>query len=176
MAWVLPGFSVWIVDRSADWEWRPDAFDVELRLLSLIVICRLVGGPREETIFLLTNPSQALTTSSIVGRSLGFAFQHFSMDSHISAVTCSLAGLFPLAIWMMTDSFLMSPNGAFPENTSTASIANANMSAGLDAVMGLELALLGGSVISGASHREDPATPGVAAIVRIWVEIIGLRP
>jgi hypothetical protein len=76
---------------------------------------------------------------------------------------------------MTTDSFFMLPNGTFPLNTSTASIANAKTSAGLDAIIGLELGL-GGSMISGASHREDPATPGFAAIVRIGFETMELRP
>jgi len=31
-------------------------------------------------------------------------------------------------------------------------------------------------MISGASHREDPATPGVAAIVNTGFDIIGVRP
>ena len=130
----------------------------------------------------LTSPSQVLTTSSIDGRSLGFADQHLSMNFHIPGLSpsCSaawgLVGLFPLAIWITTDSFLVFPNGTFPLNTSTASIANAKMSAGLDAVMGLELDFVGGSMISGASHREDPATPGVASIVKIGFEMMGFRP
>ena len=70
----------------------------------------------------------------------------------------------------------MFPNGTFPVKTSTASIANAKTSAGLDAVRGLDLALLGGSIISGASHREDPATPGVAAIVNMGFEVMELSP
>ena len=69
----------------------------------------------------------------------------------------------------------MFPNGIFPLNTSTASIANAKTSADLDAIIGLELGL-GGSMISGASQREDPATPGVAATVKIGFEMMGLRP
>ena len=68
----------------------------------------------------------------------------------------------------------MFEKGTFPVNTSTTSIANANTSAGLDAVTGF--VLLGGSIISGASHREDPATPGVAAIVKLGFEVMGLRP
>jgi len=49
------------------------------------------------------------------------------------------------------------------------------MSADLDAIIGLELRL-GGLMISGASQREDPATPGVAAIVKVGFEMMGLRP
>ena len=142
----------------------------------------LADGSKEKTTYPLTNTSQVLTTSSIVGRSPGFADQHFSMNFHISAVSpsCSaawgLVGLFPLAIWKTTDSFLTFSNGTFPLNTSTANIANAKTSADLDAVMGLKLALVGGSMISGASHREDPATPGVASIVKIGFEMMGFRP
>ena len=85
-------------------DWRPDAFDTEVRLLSIDVIHHLADDPKETMTYPLTKPSQVLTTSSMVGRLLGFADQHFSMSFYISAVSpscfsaCGLAGLFPLAV------------------------------------------------------------------------------
>ena len=117
----------------------------------------------------------------MVGCFLGLADQHFLMNFHISALSpsCSAAGgligLFPLAIWTITDSFSMPPNGTLPLNTSTASIANAKTSADLDAAVGLELGS-GEPMIFGASQRENPATPGIAAVVKIGFGMVGMRP
>ena len=178
----LPGFSDETAEGATKCERRAGVLNIEMLPLLLDVIRLPANGPEEDTTYPLTNSSQVLTTSSIVGRLPGLAAQHLSMNFHISAVSpsctaaCGLAGLFPLAIWITTDSFFMFPNGTFPVNTSTASIANAKMSAGLDAVGGLEFALPGGSIISGASHREDPAAPGVAATVNMGFDVMGLRP
>ena len=84
---------------------------------------------------------------------------------------CGSAGHFPWLIWMAVVSFLMFPKGMFPVNTSTTSIANANTLAGLDAPTGL----LGGSMISGASHREVPIASGIAAIVKVRSEMVEPR-
>jgi len=70
----------------------------------------------------------------------------------------------------------MLPNGTFPVNTSTVSIVNAKTSAGLEAVGGLEFALPCGSIVSGASHQEDPAAPGVAATVNVGTQIGSTEP
>ena len=163
-------------------ERRPAVLDIELRLLSLNAKCRFLGNPKERTTYPLTNPSQALTTWSILGRLFGFWFQHFSMNFHISKVrpSCSaasgLSGLFPPTICGRTRPLFMFQKGTLPVNTSTASIANAKTSADLDAVNGLEPAPVGGSMISGASHREDPTTPWVATTVKAGFEMMGLRP
>ena len=131
---------------------------------------------REEVTHPLTNPSHVLTTSSIVGRLLGFADQHFSINFHISVVrpSCSavggLTGRFPSRIRTTTAPFVISGNGTLPEKTSKASIANAKTSAGLDA------AFCSGPMISGANHRGEPATPGVAAVAKTGFEVIGVRP
>ena len=173
---------MWFVEDPVDLEWCPDVFDTEARLLPLVVMCWLADHPKEETTYPLANPSQVLTTSSIVGRLFGSASQHLSMSFHISIVrpscsaACGLPGLSPLTIWSAARIFPTSLNGTLPANTSTVSIAKANTSANLDAVGGLELALQGGLIISGASHREDPATPGVAAIVKVVFEMMELRP
>ena len=168
-------------EGSANWDWRPDAFDTKVPLLCLDVIHQPADDQKETMAYPLTNPSQILTTSSMIGRLLGLADQHCSMNFHISALSpsCSasrgFAGLFPLAIWMTTDSSFVPSNGTPPLNTSTASIANAKMSAHLDVSVGSELGL-GRSMISGASQREDPATSGVVAIVKIGFEMMGMRP
>ena len=70
----------------------------------------------------------------------------------------------------------MFSNGTSPVKTSTASIANAKMSAGLDVIGGLELSFLSETIISGAYHREGPGIPGVAAVVNIGFETMGPRP
>ena len=77
---------------------------------------------------------------------------------------------------MITDPLVMFANGTLPVKTSTTSIANAKTSPNFDAVICLESVFLGGSMISGASHRGDPAVPGVAAIVKVGFEMMGVRP
>ena len=137
-----------------------------------------VSGPRIGCLTVFRGESHVLTTSSMVGRLAGSADQHFSMNFHISVVrpsfsaACGLGGLFPWAIWMTTVSFLMFPKGTVPVNTSTASIANAKTSARLDAPTGVP----GGAMISGASHRDVPTTPVVAATVKAGSEMIESRP
>lgn len=77
---------------------------------------------------------------------------------------------------MMTAPFVIFANGILPVKTSTVSIANAKTSPDFDAVVCLEVPFFGGSTISGASHRGDPAVPGVAAIVKVGFEVMGVRP
>ena len=91
----LPDPWVEIVDGSTNWERRPNTFGTRVRLLSLDVICWLADDPKEGTGYPLTNPSQVLTISSIVGRSFEFPVRHLSMNPHISAVSpsCSVCGL-----------------------------------------------------------------------------------
>ena len=115
----------------------------------------------------------------MVGRLFGFASQHFSTNLHIFTVrpSCSaargLAGLFPLTIWVTTDPPSVLLKGTSPEKTSTTSMANANTSAGLDDITKLELALSGGSMISGASLRKESVG---TAIMKLGFEVMGLRP
>ena len=117
------------------------------------------------------------------GRSLGGVLGPTLFDEHphLGGKTKLLAGLwfgrpFPWAISTGTILSFMFPNGILPVKTSTASIANAKTSAGLDPVVDSVPASLGKSKISGARHREVPTAPGVAVIVKVGFEMMGPRP
>lgn len=81
-----------------------------------------------------------MTTSSIVGRTMGFESQHLRSNPHISVVrpTSSAfggnSGLSPLKIRVTAPGLPNSENGTFPVKTSLANIANAKTSAGLDSM------------------------------------------
>ena len=146
------------------------------------VICTHLITPLLSPLF-STNFSHLLTTSSMVGRLLGFCCQQLSRRFHISSVSptarafSGISGRPPREMRSTTASFFCSSNGILPVNTSTANIPKANTSAGFDSITGmLLLPLRAGVMISGASHLEVPIAPGVAATVKLGSEFMGANP
>ena len=140
------------------------------------------GPGRDTSTHPLTNPSRVLTTSSTVGRLIGSADRHFSMNLHFLvarpsySAACGLADLFPWLIWMTTVSFLMFPKGMFPVNTSTTSFANAKKSCGLGYRCGFCASFVERVDDLRGEHREVPTTLGVTAIAKVWFEMTEQRP
>ena len=133
---------------------------------------RLVEEPKQDTTYSLTNPSRLPTTSWTVGRLFGFALQHFSMNSKLFSSLWTDRSL-PLNDSNGDRLAPHAPGRNIPGGHSTANIANAKTSADSDVVGGLELVLVGGSTISGTSHQEDRATPGIDVILSVRFKVVG---
>ena len=124
----------------------------------------------------LSRSSQASTTSSTVGRSVGQGCQHFRRRLCIWAVSptssefCGNSGLFPRDTRRAAIAGRCPLNGGSPANTSKASIEKANMSAGLYSTTGVFVMWMS-SGASGPSTAHE-----VAAAVKLGLRFMGPNP
>ena len=144
---------------------------------------RTHGGINPSSLLVLAiDLCHPLATSPTPGRFFGVCCQQLSRIPHNSSVSptsrafTGFAGLPPCDMRSTTASFFCSSNGILPVNTSIASIAKANMSAGFDSMIGIAAPLRVGVMISGANHLEVPTAPGVAATVKLGSEFMGASP
>src|SRR5882762_6012596 len=102
-----------------------------------------------------TNPCHCSTTSCIIGRSLGFCFQHLSTNFHILSVSLifsgflGISGLLPFKTKLEVFGSISPSKGMLPVKIQPATIPKAKTSASLDSNTG---ASPPPAKISGACH------------------------